>query len=255
MRSGFEVTTTLRDFAIVTYAVDPERLAASLPGDFEVETFTRDDGSRCAFVSAVPFHDVDFRLSPLRWWRFSFGQINYRAYVRYHGVRAVWFFGTVLGSPIVAIPRYLWRLPWHHARIAIAAGWEGERCDRYVLNARGAWGGATFRATGTAEPMGRIDGFSGAEETGIVLTHPLRGYFRRRDGRLGTYSVRHERLHPMRGNAEHARFSVFEELGLVAPDAKPHSVLLQRATEFVIELPPTPIRPKDRPPQLARRPG
>jgi uncharacterized protein YqjF (DUF2071 family) len=251
MDSAFEVTTTLRDFAIVTYAVDPKPLAALLPSDFEVESFPRDDGSRGAFVSAVPFHDVDFRLSPVPWLRFSFGQINYRAYVRYRGERVVWFFGTVLGSPLVVIPRYLWRLPWHHAGVAIEAAWDGERCERYALDARGAWGAATLSATGTHEPMGRLDGFADEEETGIVLTHPLRGYFRRRDGRLGTYAVAHDRLHPTRGVAQAAHFTVFQELGLIAAGATPHSVLFVRATEFVIELPPTRVRRADPPPQPA----
>lgn len=77
----------------------------------------------------------------------------------------------------------------------------------------------------------------------MVLTHPLVGYYARRDGHLGSYSVWHERLDPRRGTARHARFDVFEKLGLVTPGTAPISVLLQRRTEFVIRLPPSRVVP------------
>jgi len=234
-----DATTTLLDFAIVTYAVEPARLAALLPPEFEADTVTLADGTRRALISAVPFRDRDFHLACAPALRFAFGQINYRAYVRYRGARGVWFFGTMLGSPLVAIPRYLWRLPWHHARIEIGTTWNQTRCEAYVLEARSAWGDARLRCTGTVEPAGRLDGFADADETSLVLTHPLRGYYRRRDGRLGTYAVGHERLAMSRAVIDEARFAVFENLELVDPGATPHSALLLAKTTFTIELPPT----------------
>jgi uncharacterized protein YqjF (DUF2071 family) len=234
-----DATTTLRDFAIVTFAVEPQRLARWLPPEFEVDTFRLADGSLRGFVSAVPFRDVGFHLAFAPWLRFAFGQINYRAYVRYRGERCVWFFGTMLGSPLVAIPRYVWRLPWHRARIDLSATWQGPRCDRYELDAHGRWGTARLRATGSEEPGGRLDGFADAAETSLVLTHPLRGYYRRRDGRIGTYAVAHERLQMTRAVAHESRFSVFEDLDLFDRAAAPHSVLLVAQTIFTIELPPT----------------
>jgi hypothetical protein len=92
---------------------------------------------------------------------------------------------------------------------------------------------------GTSEVAGRLDGFVDADDAALVLTHPLDGYFERPDGRLGRYSVWHERLRPRLGVARQARYAVFEELGLVAPGAAPHSVLLQRSIEFDVLLPPT----------------
>src|ERR1700761_9540443 len=75
------VATTLRAFAIVTYAVDPAALAKLLPSGFEPEVFDLEDGSRRALISAVPFQDIDFRFNSCPWPEFSFGQTNYRAYV------------------------------------------------------------------------------------------------------------------------------------------------------------------------------
>ena len=112
-----DVTTDLLDFAIVTYAVEPEALARHLPPGFEPETFTLGDGRRAAFVSAVPFRDKNFRFGFAPFFRSTMGQTNYRAYIRHRGARAVWFFGTSLDSPWVWIPRLVWKLLWHPARM------------------------------------------------------------------------------------------------------------------------------------------
>ena len=71
----------------------------------------------------------------------------------------------------------------------------------------------------------------------VSAGHPV-PLLHRRDGRLGTYSVWHDRLRPLRGVSRHAHFEVFTRLGLVERGAAPHSVLLQRETEFIIKLPP-----------------
>jgi hypothetical protein len=72
--------------------------------------------------------------------------------------------------------------------------------------------------------------------------HPLRGYYRRRDGRIGTYAVAHERLEMTRGVASESRFAVFEDQNLVDRGAVPHSVLPMLKTVFTIELPPTALK-------------
>ncbi|MBN1207677.1 MAG: DUF2071 domain-containing protein [Myxococcaceae bacterium] len=238
---ALDVTTDLLDFALVTYAVAPEALARHLPPDFEPETFTLGDGRRVAFVSAVPFRDKNFRFGFAPFLRSSMGQTNYRAYVRYQGARAVWFFGTSLDSPWVWIPRVWWKLPWHPARMRFETAWSGERCEQYRLVTDGAWGRAELELSGSETPMGCLDGFRDEEECVLVLTHPLKGYYFRRDGTLGTYSVWHERLQLQRATVRKARFHVFEELGLTTPESVPHSVLVQRITEFIIFLPPKPL--------------
>lgn len=74
----------------------------------------------------------------------------------------------------------------------------------------------------------------------LALTHPLTGFHRRRDGVLGTYSVWHDRLRPTVGWVRSARFGLLDRLGVVpyAEQARPHSVLLQRRTQFTVYLPP-----------------
>ena len=73
-----------------------------------------------------------------------------------------------------------------------------------------------------------------------MLTHPLRGYFFRRDGALGSYAIWHPRLDPTVGTVTVAHYPLLERLDLVAPgDARDiHSVLLRRSIDFTIYLPP-----------------
>ena len=108
--------------------------------------------------------------------------------------------------------------------------------SRYVCV--GERNGVDAAFTGTDVPGGRLDGFIDSEDSAVVLTHPLGGFFRRPDGRLGQYSVWHPRLRPTIGTAVRARYAVFERIGLVGPAAVPHSVLLQPSVEFDVHLPP-----------------
>jgi len=232
------VEVTLRDFAIITFAVAPDALAKQLPQDFAPEVFTLTDGSQMAFVSAVTFYDVDFRSVHFPWHKSSFGQTNYRAYVTYKGKRVGWFFGTTLDTPAVLIPRHLWLLPWHRAKMSFETAWQGDICTRYKLNTVGDWGRAEVEIEGTDEASGWLDGFADDEETSVILTHPLDGYYYRRDGKVGTYSIWHDKLTMTRGIAKKASFQVFHDLGLTRPGQLPHSVLLQRTTDFTILLPP-----------------
>lgn len=239
-RRGLDATTTLKDFALVTFDVDPDRLTAVLPPGLDPEIRMLDDGRRRGFVSAVSFRDVDFRFELATWLRVSFFQTNYRAYVRgADGRRAVFFFGTTLDSPLVALPRRLWGMPWRPGSTTIEAVWDDSGvCQAYRHRCSGRWGTANVELVGSTEPTGRLDGFVDTDDAAHVLTHPLDGYFLHPHGWLGRYAVWHERLRPTVGIARRARYAVFEELGLVEPGAAPHSVLLQRATAFDVLLPP-----------------
>jgi uncharacterized protein YqjF (DUF2071 family) len=116
---GLAAETTLEHFAIVTYRVDPSTLRKHLHPRFEPACIADDGGARQALVSVVTFLDRDFRFVAFPWFKRSFGQTNYRAYVEdtETGEQVAWFFGTCLDSASVVVPRYLWKLPWHRARM------------------------------------------------------------------------------------------------------------------------------------------
>jgi hypothetical protein len=230
----------LVDFALVTFDVDPSGLAGALPQGLTPEVRRLDDGRERGFVSAVSFRDVDFRFAVAPVVRRSFFQTNYRAYVRGpDGERAVHFFGTTLDSVWSVIPRRIWGMPWHPGQTTIEATWAGDRCLTYRHHCEPGWGGANVELSGTEAPLGRLDGFADLDDGALVLTHPLDGFFLHPTGRLGRYSVWHERLRPTVGKARRAGYEVFERLGLVAPGQEPHSVLLQPSVEFDVLLPPT----------------
>lgn len=243
---SLDALTTLEHFALITYDVDPERLAALLPTGygFEPEVARLSDGRRRSFVSAVNFRDVHFRFAAAPFVRVSFEQTNYRAYVRRNGKRAVWFFGTTLASRTAALPRMLWGMPWHRVISTLEATWDGDRCVTYESSHVGKWASAAMRLEGTAERAGLLDGWATPDEAALILTHPLVGYFSHNRGNgVGLYAVWHARLNLTVGRAIEARFSPFEERGLITPNQEPHSVLLQPSTEFLVLLPPTRVRP------------
>ncbi|MET0771682.1 MAG: DUF2071 domain-containing protein [Candidatus Limnocylindrales bacterium] len=231
--------TTLEDIAIVTYDIDPGALATLLPPWIEPDVLTLADGRRRALISAVSFRDVDFRFRLVPFVRLGMHQVNYRAYVRTGGERAVWFLGSTLTSRSVGIPRRLWSMPWHRVDATLEATWDGTTCRSWRSTVTGSWGGMDVEVTGTTEAMGRLDGMADERETAMLLTHPLIGYYRRLDGHVAGYRVWHEPMRPTRGHAVRARFDVLEGPGLVTPGQVPHSVLLERRSEFIVYLPPT----------------
>jgi hypothetical protein len=231
--------TTLEDIAIVSFDVDPDVMARHLPPWLEPDEITLADGRRRALLSAVTFRDVDFRFRLAPFVRLGMIQTNYRAYVRAGDQRAVWFFGSTLSTAIVEVPRLLWKMPWTKAPATIDAAWDGAVCTSWRSRAVGDWGGYDVELAGTGEPIGRLDGFADELETARVLTHPLAGYYRRLDSGIAGYHVWHAPMHPTRGRSVRARYDALERLGLVTADQAPHSVLLERRSDFRIYLPPT----------------
>ncbi len=242
---GIDVITSLRHFALVSYLVPIARLRPYVDPAFEIAPFTV-DGVTGGLLSVVPFLDVDFRFARLPFLRFSMGQTNYRLYVTDRSEPLAWFLGTALDSFSVAVPHYLWSLPWYRARMRFEVAYSAaeQRYLRYHLRTRSKWAGADLTLVGTAQPMPLLPGFNSAEEQQLVLTNPVRGIFYRRDGRLGSYTIWHPPMHLSVGQLKHARFALLERLGILSPTEAqhPHSVLLTPEVEFQISLPPSRYR-------------
>ena len=240
-----DVEATLGHFAIVTYAVPPERVRPHVDERFELDVFVNNQGEQRVWVSAVPFEDQDFHFVGMPWPTFRFGQTNYRTYVidRVSRRRAVWFFGTSLDSWSVAIPRYLWRLPWHRGRIRFDCQYDtsAARYTRYHMRTESDWAAVELELTDSGEAVNSLNVMDDFEGSMLILTHPLIGVFRRREtSQLGTYSIWHDRLNCTAAEVKTARFALFERLGLVTYDeqTRPHSALIQPRCKFTIYLPP-----------------
>ena len=227
--------------------VEPENLRPHVHERFELDCITAEDGTQKALISVVPFLDLDFRFVRFPWKKWRFGQTNYRAYVtdRKTGEHVVWFFGTSLASWTVNIPRYVWKLPWHSAEISFDTTYDAasHRYTIYRMSTRSEWASAELELIDLGQPPQSLAAFPDLETGLVLLTHPLRGYYYRRDGKLGRYAIWHDRLQPTEGRVAHASFPLLDRLGLVENGdlSSLHSVLIQPETEFTIYLPPTAV--------------
>lgn len=241
-----DIVSELRHFALITYAVPKERLAPHIPERFEITEFWI-DGERRALLSVVPFLDADFHFQSVPWARCRFAQTNHRVYVtdRSTGEPAVWFFGTTLGSHVVHLARWIWRIPWHHARYVVDCDYDAERSRyrsfRYRIDS--SWCSGRIDLEDTGQPMRLSDGFTSIEHMTLVLTHPIEGFFRRTDGRVGTYSVSHDVIPSTVAQPKDLYFALYERLGIMTPAdmQHPHSVLVSPRTVFSIHMPPRAI--------------
>jgi hypothetical protein len=249
-RDGWlDVYSTLKHFALITYALPKSRLEPHIPADrFEIAEFDI-GGERRAMLSVVPFLDVDFhfvRLFPFL--KFRFGQTNHRVYVidKATGEPGVWFFGTTLGSPLVHIARALWRIPWHHARYQVDCHYNAaaHRYDTYRYMVASDWCSARVHIEDTGTPVALTEGFATLDEMRVILTHPVDGYYRRTDGILGMYAVRHAAMQGTTGRAVDLYFSLYERLGILSAEEMqhPHSIFLTSEIAFSILLPPRRLR-------------
>ncbi len=242
--SGLDVETMLAHFATITYMVEPEALRPHVHERFEPDCILSPEGTQKALISVVPFVDRDFRFVRCPWPTWAFGQTNYRAYVSdsESGEHVAWFFGTSLDSATVNIPRFAWKLPWHNAIIRFDTEYDQERgrYKKYQVSTASEWAPAELELEDSGLPPHELTGFPDLESGLVLLTHPFLGYYYRRDGTLGSYSIWHDRLQMTEGRAITASWPLLQRLGLVGDGdlSSIHSVLIQPETEFTIYLPP-----------------
>jgi hypothetical protein len=179
-------------------------------------------------------HGFHFRAAPFA--RLSCGQADYRALVRHGDERGVWFFGGSLSSRLVTVANALWKMPWHHDSIEIAASSNVQGGDDWTFTADGNWGAAGVSLTTFGRP------FQGtASDVGATLVDPMIGWYPRTTGGVGRYSVWHEPLQLQEAVATVTRCDVFERLGVIDRDQAPASAGLQRRVPFEVHTPPTTI--------------
>ncbi len=235
--------TDLKDFALINYALPKERLQKHIPDSFEIPEFEI-DGKKMAMLSVVPFYDDNFRLSYIPSLKFSFFQTNFRAYVinKKTSEHVAWFFGTTLGSQFVMIPQLLWKLPWYYAKYNSRCEYSSteKRFKNYETSISSEWCNAIIELEDTGKEINDIKGFTSNDEMRLILTHPIEGYFRQTNGRIGTYSIWHEEMVGTMGKAKRLYFSLFERLNLLSKEEmnNPHSIFLCPRIKFRICLPP-----------------
>jgi len=116
------------------------------------------------------------------------GQTNYRIYIidTEIGERCVWFLGTPLDSWTLAVPRYLWNLPWHTGKVSFDCSFNKITglYDRYHMDTESRWAEASVDLTQSQSDSFEFPGFPDRESALVYLTHPLAGFYYRRDHKL-----------------------------------------------------------------------
>lgn len=241
---GIDVLCSLKHFAIITYAVPAERFQGLFPERFKLDT-VEINSQKMGLISVVPFIDVDFTSAVYPFPKFTMGQTNYRIYIidTQTGERCVWFLGTTLDSWTLAVPRYLWNLPWHAGKVRFDCIFNESTglYEKYTMQTSSIWAEAHVELVQSPSDSFDFPGFPDTESTLVYLTHPLAGFYYRRDSKLGTYRVWHEELKVKPAKLQSANFKLLSKMGLVeeSEQAFPYSVLIEPINEFTIYLPPT----------------
>lgn len=247
--SGIDVLCKLQHFAIITYAVDPQRFSGLIPDRFALDTVVIDSCEK-ALISVVPFIDVDFTSAVFPFPNFTMGQTNYRIYIvdKTTGERCVWFLGTTLDSWTLVVPHVIWNLPWFSGKVSFDCDFDSTegRYTKYRMTTKAKWAPAEVELRQPGNAPLRLPGFPDIETGLVFLTHPLAGFYHRRDGRLGTYKVWHKQLMVRAAELVSARFGLLDRMSLVskAEQQHPHSVLVEPINEFTIYLPPQIVPPE-----------
>ncbi len=238
-RRWHHASTTLDDFAVVTFRVETDRLRRRVPDEFTPTELSFSDGTSGSLVSVVVFVERDFAFRFAPFVRISGPLVDYRTYGSVGDEDGVYVFGTSLDHPLVAVPRVLWRMPWTRERVEIDATWSATDVRLHVTDRR--TGGLELRLAGTDAPVGGLDGFVDADAAIGALTHPLIGWYGATD-HVRRYSVWHDVLPARSAKVEHACVPVFAELDLVTGDVPVHSGLVVPTARFDIHTPPTRVR-------------
>ena len=240
---GIDVLCGLKHFAIITYAVPASRFRGLFPERFQLDTIEV-QGQEMGLISVVPFIDVDFTSAVFPFPNFTMGQTNYRIYIidTETGERCVWFLGTTLDSWTLAVPRYFWKLPWHAGKITFDCNLDPQTglYDKYQMRTRSDWAEASVDLVQSETDSFDFPGFPDIESALVYLTHPLAGFYFRRDGKVGTYRVWHKKLDVRPAQLKSAHFKLLSKLDIVKTkeQAFPYSVLIEPINEFTIYLPP-----------------
>jgi len=240
---GLDIICRPRHLAIITYAVEPGRLAGLIPKRFDLTTVGLEN-RELALLSAVSLINESLTLAAYPFPKLRIAQVNYRVYAidRETGERCVWFLETVIDSWAVIVPRYMWRLPWHKGEIRFDLEIDKTTGQylKYARRVRSLKAAAEIELFQAESDMSEIPAFPDRETALIYLSHPLLGCYRRRDNRLGRYRIWHPRMALTSAGLRYANFEFLAATGLVndQEQQRPHSVLIGPGSEFTVYLPP-----------------
>jgi uncharacterized protein YqjF (DUF2071 family) len=203
---------TWENLLFAHWRVDPNELRRVLPESLRPDTY---DGA--AWLGVTPFRLTNLRLrgTPPLPRISSFPEINVRTYVTVDGKPGIWFFSLDAASrPAVEAAKWLYKLPYHHAKISV----ERDGPDVQYESARP---GAAFcaRYRGLGEPFNASPGSLEAFLTERYCLYTEDG------GRLYRADIHHPPW-PLRRAEASIDLNTMAPVKL--PDEPPHLLLSER---------------------------
>jgi uncharacterized protein YqjF (DUF2071 family) len=226
MTTGKQFQMTMRDMLFITWAVQPEAARKIVDRRLELDTLTDSGGQVVALVSAVCFNVDDVHSSVLPLPRLSFGQVNYRVYVRAGEVPAVCFLDIKVNSRTVTTLTGFLGVPIHYEDVEIRTAPSGDGLLRYMIESAG------IRAV--AVVGGQPDkALARLEIESAFITQRLVGYAGTGDS-MFKIEVDQLGLEPVSARLESVNATRLEQLGLLNLDqsTRPDSVLFVREARF-----------------------
>lgn len=205
-----------RDLLFAHWPVAAGPLHAALPAGLELDTWEGE-----AWVGVVPFRmerTAPRWVPPLPCSPSRFLELNVRTYVRHRGRAGVWFFSLDANSPLaVRLARWSFHLPYHHARMTMAATSDGAIDYRSERRHRGI-GGGVFEARYRAGEVLRLQapgtfGHWLTERYFLATATPR--------GELRVGEIHHAPWPLHAAEAEIGRCTVAEAFGIALPDLPP----------------------------------
>jgi uncharacterized protein YqjF (DUF2071 family) len=212
----------------VTWAVQPERAQKLIGERLELDTLTDSTGREVAFASAVCFNVAEVRSSVLPIGSLSFGQVNYRVYVKAGDVPAVCFLDMKVNSRMVTTMTSFLGVPIHYEDIEINATADNMGSVRYTINSKGLCAEALTGGDESAASTNPSPGF---------ITDRLVGYVLARD-EMFKIEVEQPGLESVAAGVVSAKAPRLEQLGLLDLESiRPHSALYVREALFGANMP------------------
>jgi uncharacterized protein YqjF (DUF2071 family) len=216
---------TWRHLLFMHWPIDEALLAPMLPPGLEVD---QHDGS--AWIGLIPFSMEDVRpaIGPAVPGLSSFGEVNVRTYVTFHGEPGVWFFSLDASNPLaVWFARTVYHLPYFRAAIDIEHDTQQVKfsCRRRIRSAPNARFEAVWKP---GAPLGRIKPGSLA----WFLTERYR-LFTSFNGKIRTGEVRHDPWPLRNATLVHFESTLIEAAGLPTPSGAP---VLHYSDELAVEI-------------------
>jgi hypothetical protein len=134
-------------------------------------------------------------------------------------------------------------MPWHAAKYDVQCEYDraAGAYRSWRIAAASDWAPLELELEDTGRQVTSIEGLGTRANFLLTITHPVTGYYRRTDGRIGSYSVWHPPMTRLTiGRAKRAWCGLYEDLRIMTrPElAEPHSVLLLPQITFQVKLPP-----------------